>query len=64
LKLAEPTIPPMMRAPYTNQVPDYLVVDDKLHKFGLGGGVRQAGFWTWNWRVDLASSYVAQGYIL
>ncbi|CAD7926884.1 unnamed protein product [Amoebophrya sp. A25] len=43
--LGQPTIPPMMRAPFTNQVPDYIVLDAHETKRKGVGGFLMAGFW-------------------
>jgi dienelactone hydrolase len=56
LQFAEPTIPPMMRAPFTNQVPDYIVVGPRTKAFGAGGIVA-AGFWGNKWEIQPESSY-------
>lgn len=56
LKLAVPTIPPMMRAPLTNAVPDFLVTGPKLAARG-SGGILAAGFWGNKWEWVEASSY-------
>ena len=42
--LAEPTIPPMMRSPYSNQIPDFVVVGPDTAAKGLGG-IEALGFW-------------------
>ncbi|CAD7943000.1 unnamed protein product [Amoebophrya sp. A120] len=44
-RLGQPTIPPMMRAPFTNQVPDYIVVDAHELRAKGAGGILLAGFW-------------------
>ena len=56
LKVATPTIPPMTRAPFTNQVPDFMVLGPEAHLLGTGG-VRAAGFWSADWAFDSRSSY-------
>jgi hypothetical protein len=51
-RLAQPTIPPMVRAPFTNTFPDFFVVDaDALESRGLGG-ILMAGFWDNHWKVQ------------
>lgn len=45
VELGQPTIPPMMRAPFTNQIPDFLVVHARELKTKGAGGILQAGFW-------------------
>ena len=42
--LAEPTIPPMMRSPYSNQIPDFVVVGPGTAAKVLGG-IEALGFW-------------------
>mmetsp|Transcript_4733 Transcript_4733/g.7681 ORF Transcript_4733/g.7681 Transcript_4733/m.7681 type:complete len:200 (+) Transcript_4733:314-913(+) len=56
MKLAQPTIPPMMRAPFANQVPDYVVVDGSVLSSGAGG-ILAAGFWANDWSVASEVSY-------
>jgi len=56
-KLARPTIPPMTRAPFTNLLPDWIVLGSEAETKGYGG-VRAAGFWGNNWEFDPASSYL------
>ena len=56
LMLAEPTIPPMMRSPYSNQIPDFVVVGPGTAAKGLGG-IEALGFWGRNWNLEPASSY-------
>lgn len=55
LELAVPTIPPMTRAPFTNLVPDYVVVGPETRALGPGGFLA-AGFFgaQWEWREDAA----------
>ena len=56
LRLAEPTIPPMMRAPFANQVPDYVVVGPGTKSKGVGG-IISAGYWDNQWNLHFESSY-------
>lgn len=49
--LAQPTIPPMVRAPYTNQMPDVVVTGPHMAHHGLGG-VWAAGYWDNEWNFD------------
>ena len=57
LRLATPTIPPMTRAPFTNLVPDWVVLGPEARLAGYGG-VRAAGFWGNRWQFDAAASYL------
>jgi len=59
MSLSLPTIPPMVRAPFTNQVPDFLVSGPNLAARGWGG-IHAAGTWgnQWEWRSDL--SYISE----
>lgn len=56
LKLAFPTIPPMARSPFSNQVPDYVVTGPDTGAKGPGGYLC-AGFWgnSWEYKSDSAS---------
>ena len=56
LRLAEPTIPPMMRSPFSNQIPDFIVTGPETDAKGLGGFV-SLGFFDSNWGIDASSSY-------
>ena len=58
MALAEPTIPPMMRAPFANQVPDWIVVGREVKGKGPGG-ILAAGFFSPDWDVDPQTSYAA-----
>jgi len=53
--LAEPTIPPMMRAPFSNQVPDFMVVNNHVNERGVGG-ILAAGFWGNRWEIRADAS--------
>ena len=54
VKLGEPTIPPMARAPFSNTVPDYVIVGPRFAAEGWGG-VLAAGFLDHSWRVPSAA---------
>jgi hypothetical protein len=57
LRLAVPTIPPMVRAPYSNLVPDFLVTGAGMEAEGYGG-ILGAGYWrAADWGVEEASSF-------
>ena len=57
MRLASPTIPPMTRAPFTNLLPDWIVLGPEARLLGYGG-VRAAGFWGNQWQFESRSSYV------
>lgn len=60
-RLAQPTIPPMTRAPFTNQVPDYVVVGPEGWAHGPGG-ILAAGYWGNQWEWMAEASYSANCY--
>jgi hypothetical protein len=55
-RLSWPTVPPMVRAPFANLVPDFMVINEQIWANGLGA-VQLAGFWDKNWRFSEDSSY-------
>lgn len=57
VRLATPTIPPMTRAPFTNLLPDWIVLGPEARLLGYGG-VRAAGFWGHQWQFESRASYV------
>ncbi len=58
MRLAVPTIPPMVRSPFSNLVPDCVQVRSGQEVDALGlGGVLRAGYWNAEWAWDDASSY-------
>jgi len=56
MRLAVPTIPPMMRAPFSNQIPDFVVVGSDVAARGAGG-ILAAGFWGSGWEFVSETSY-------
>ena len=56
-RAAWPVVPPMVRAPFTNYIPDFLVLNHKIWPHGFGG-VRLAGYWDSNWQFDEKQSHV------
>ena len=56
-KLAWPTVPPMVRAPFANYIPDYMVIDGNIWAEGFGS-VTAAGFWNTAWEFDATQSYI------
>ena len=61
-RLAMPTIPPMVRAPFANYIPDFMVIDNSIWDRGFGA-VKLAGFWDASWKFSIDSSYVRSDYI-
>ena len=57
LRLAWPTVPPMVRAPFANYMPDYVVFDESIWLEGFGG-VAMAGYWDTWWKYDAAQAFV------
>ena len=58
--IGQPTIPPMMRAPFTNQHPSIILSDaDERHRGA--GAVLLAGFFTDEWRLSPSACYSADG---
>eukprot|EP00041_Stephanoeca_diplocostata_P021451 m.500089 g.500089 ORF g.500089 m.500089 type:complete len:980 (-) comp21830_c0_seq2:232-3171(-) len=55
VELATPTIPPMVRQPYSNLLPDYVITSARVRSEGAGGIVA-AGYWgnRWEFRPDVA----------
>ena len=56
-RLAWPTVPPMVRAPFANYLPDFVVVDESVWAEGFGG-VALAGYWDTWWRFDSTQAFV------
>ena len=57
-QLIMPTIPPMYRAPLSNQMPDFIVVSRIVLAAGAGG-ILAAGMWNYNWKWSSESSVKA-----
>jgi hypothetical protein len=57
-RLAWPVPPPMVRAPFANYIPDYMVINQKIWASGFGGVVA-AGYWNATWAFDPLQSYIA-----
>ena len=51
MRLALPTIPPMTRSPFSNLVPDYVVLSGEINEKGTGGFLC-TGFWNNHWDYD------------
>jgi len=51
LRLAIPTIPPMTRSPFSNLVPDYVILSPEINQKGPGGYLC-SGFWDNSWNYD------------
>ena len=56
-RLAWPTVPPMVRAPFANYIPDFMVIDESVWAEGFGG-VALAGYWDTWWRYDSTQAFV------
>jgi hypothetical protein len=56
-RLAWPVVPPMVRAPFANYIPDYIVLDERIWSRGFGG-VKLAGYWNADWEFDDKQSFV------
>lgn len=57
-RLAWPVIPPMVRAPFANYLPDFVVINDKIWGYGTGG-IAAAGYWDAEWKFDAKQAFVA-----
>jgi len=55
-RLSWSVIPPMVRAPFANYLPDFMVIDSNLWAEGFGGVV-SAGYWDSDWHIDHARIY-------
>ena len=59
LRMSEPTIPPMVRAPFANLFPDIVVAHTPSLWTSGYAGFRVAGFWNAEWQWAPAASYYA-----
>lgn len=57
--LATPTIPPMARQPFSNALPDVVVLDAAAAETGGAAGYVAAGFWDSDWSFARDASWVA-----
>lgn len=57
MRLAVPTIPPMVRAPFTNLFPDVVVASNRILREGHAGLVA-AGYWDADWSWDAEASFL------
>jgi hypothetical protein len=55
-RLAWPVIPPMVRAPFTTYIPDYMLIDSGIWSKGFGG-VSKAGYWDNEWNINPLQYY-------
>ena len=55
-RLVIPTIPPMLRAPLSNQIPDFVVVSKNVLQRGAGG-ILASGSWNYDWSFSREASY-------
>jgi hypothetical protein len=53
-----PTIPPMVRSPYTNLLPDFVVTSATHVKMWGPAGFLCAGWWNEHWEIEPRTSYV------
>lgn len=56
-RLAWPVVPPMVRPPFANYIPDFMVLDSSLWATGFGAA-RAAGYWNHRWGCDNRNAYV------
>jgi hypothetical protein len=61
-RLAWPVIPPMVRAPFSAYMPDYVVIGQDIWSKGPGG-ILAAGYWDARWQYDSQQAYLAHTYI-
>jgi hypothetical protein len=52
----------MVRAPFTNYIPDFMVIDSSLWAMGFGA-VRDTGYWNHLWDCDERNAYVKGSYL-
>lgn len=50
-RLSWPVIPPMVRAPFANYMPDFMIVNYRIWAEGFGG-ILAAGYWDTDWKLD------------
>lgn len=55
-RLAWPVVPPMVRAPFSTYIPDYVVIDERLWALGMGA-VLKAGYWDNDWKPAEGQAY-------
>lgn len=55
-RMASPTVPPMVRAAFSNYIPDFMVFDNRIWDKGFGS-VKLAGFWNSNWKYSPELAY-------
>lgn len=60
-RLAWPVVPPMVRAPFANYVPDFMVLNGDVWARGFGA-VAAAGFWNSTWGFDENQAYTHTNY--
>ena len=60
LRFSAPTVPPMVRSPFSNLIPDFVVFG--ITTLGAGfGGVKLAGYFDSEWGVDAALLFDRKG---
>jgi hypothetical protein len=55
-RLSWPVIPPMVRAPFANYMPDFIVANYRIWAEGFGG-VLAAGYWDTEWKLDQSQMF-------
>jgi len=61
-RLAWPVPPPMVRAPFANYIPDYIVINQNIWIDGWSTkGIEAAGYWNSTWGYDSLQSYIIHG---
>lgn len=61
-RISWPVIPPMVRAPFANYLPDYIVTNRNVWSEGFGG-VLAAGFWDTTWKFDERQGYIDSRFV-
>jgi hypothetical protein len=56
-RLAWPVVPPMVRAPFANYLPDYMVVNREIWATGFGA-VRAAGYWGPDFNFEPTDAFI------
>eukprot|EP01038_Epipyxis_sp_PR26KG_P004199 gene4199-5972_t len=57
-----PVIPPMVRSPFSNYLPDFIVINNRIWSHGFGGVV-MAGYWDTDWTFDPSQTFVNYDHI-
>lgn len=46
----------MVRGPFANYLPDYMIINKNIWSQGFGGIVK-AGYWSYNWKINKLQYY-------